>query len=216
MSSIIYIVRHAESVHNVSKDFSHRDPPLTALGITQASEVAKSFPSPDSVAAVVASPLIRAVETTLAAFAHILDKQVVGDSGTDNGARLIVDPNLQERSTLLCDTGSDRATLEKLFPNLNFGVLGDHWYEKEGAYTADDAAVEARAKVMRESLRDLTEELEKKGSAAEGKKDVIVVTHGAFMKFLVQDNTIDLPKAGWKAYTIGKQNDGEVTLLPVD
>jgi broad specificity phosphatase PhoE len=167
------------------------------------------------VAVVVTSPLTRAVQTTLAAFAHILDKQVVGDSGTDNGARLILDPNLQERSTLLCDTGSDRATLEKLFPNLNFGVLGNHWYIKEGAYIADDAAVEARAKVERETLRDLTEGLEK-GRAAQGKKDVVVVTHGVFMKFLVQDKTIDLPKAGWKAYTIGKRNDGEVTLLPVD
>ncbi|KAL5593154.1 hypothetical protein FOBRF1_012256 [Fusarium oxysporum] len=216
MASIIYLVRHAESVHNVSKDFSHRDPPLTVLGITQASEVAKSFPSPDSVAVVVTSPLTRAVETTLTAFAHILDKRVVGDSGIDKGARLILDPNLQERSTLLCDTGSDRATLEQQFPNLSFGVLGDNWYEKEGAYTADDAAVEARAKVVRESLRDLTEEFEKEGIAAEGKKDVVVVTHGAFMKFLAEDETIDLPKAGWKAYAIGKRDDGEVTLLPVD
>lgn len=95
-------------------------------------------------------------------------------------------------------------------------MLCNNWSEKEGAYTADDAAVEARAKVMRESLRDLTEELEKTGSAAEGKKDVVVVTHGAFMKFLAQDKSIDLPKAGWEAYTIGKRNDDEVTLLPVD
>jgi broad specificity phosphatase PhoE len=210
------IYRHAESAHNVSKDFSHRDPPLTDLGMTQARALVKSFPGPASVAVVLTSPLTRTLETTLAAFTHILDKQYVGDGGIDGGARLIVDPDLQERSALPCDTGSDRATLEKNFPNLDFGFLGDEWYAKDGAYTADDVAVKARAKAVREKLCDLVGKLEQEGNFAKGKGDVVVVTHGVFMKFLAEDETIDLPKAGWKAYKILKQDGGENTLLPVE
>ncbi|KAH7176238.1 phosphoglycerate mutase family protein [Dactylonectria macrodidyma] len=216
MASTIYLIRHAESVHNVSKDFSHRDPPLTELGIAQASALGKSFPSLASVAIVLTSPLTRTLETTLAAFSHILDKQSVGDGGIDAGARLVLDPDLQERSDLPCDTGSDRATLEERIPNLDFGVLQGKWYTKDGAHAADDTAVKARAKAVRERLRDLVEKLEQDGRAAEGKGDVVVVTHGVFMKFLAEDETIDLPKAGWKAYTVGKQEGGEVTLLPVE
>lgn len=146
MPSTIYLVRHAESAHNISKDFSHRDPPLTNLGITQASTLAKSLPNLASVAVVLTSPFTRTLETTLTAFIPILDKQFVGKGGIDGGARLVLDPDLQERSALPCDTSSDRATLEKKFPNLNFGVLGDNWYAKDGAYAPHDAAVEARAK----------------------------------------------------------------------
>lgn len=32
MPSTIYLVRHAESLHNTTKNFSLRDPPLTPLG----------------------------------------------------------------------------------------------------------------------------------------------------------------------------------------
>ncbi|KAH8907555.1 phosphoglycerate mutase [Coniochaeta sp. PMI_546] len=216
MGSVIYLVRHAESAHNVSKDFHHRDPPLTDLGKTQAAALGKSFPASASVAAVFTSPLTRTIETTLEAFAHILDRQAVGDDGIVGGARLVLDPDLQERSALPCDTGSDRATLELKFPNLDFGSLGDAWYAKDGAYAADDAAVEARAKAVRKRLSSALERLEQDGSAAEGKRDVVVVTHGVFMKFLAKDETIDLPKAGWQACTVSKRDDGEVDLVPVE
>jgi len=54
------LVRHAESVHNANKDFSQRDPPLTPLGISQASHLVGKFPDPSSVVAVITSPLTRA------------------------------------------------------------------------------------------------------------------------------------------------------------
>ncbi|CAM1507477.1 Fc.00g071180.m01.CDS01 [Cosmosporella sp. VM-42] len=215
MAPTIYLIRHAESVHNVSKDFSHRDPPLTELGVVQASALGESFPSLASVTIVMTSPLTRALETTLAAFSHVLDKQFVGDDGINAGAHLVLDPDLQERSDLPCDTGSDRATLEEKFPKLDFGALKGKWHTKDGAFAADDAAVKARAKAVRERLRDLVEKLEQDGSTAQGKGNVAVVTHGVFMKFLAEDETIDLPKAGWKAYTVGKREGDEVALLPV-
>lgn len=87
---------------------------------------------------------------------------------------------------------------------------------KDEAHDAHDAAVKTRAGAVRERLRHLVEELAQDGRAAEGKRDVVVVTHGVFMKFLAEDETIDLLKAGWKAYTVGKQEGGHVTVVPVE
>jgi hypothetical protein len=37
------------------------------------------------------------------------------------------------------------------------------------------------------------------------------------MKFLAEDETTDLPKAGWKGYTISKRDGGEVSCaLPIN
>jgi broad specificity phosphatase PhoE len=88
--------------------------------------------------------------------------------------------------------------------------LGNNWQAKEGAYSADDAAVEARANKVRRRLAKFAEEL-KNGQ----KKDIVVVTHGVFMKFLSGDPTIDLPKAGWSSYTITQDSAGDITLVPV-
>jgi len=207
MAPLVFLVRHAESAHNVSKDFSHRDPPLTSLGLEQASALVKSFPDPTSIVTVVSSPLTRTLQTTLAAFGHVLDKKYVGEVGRDGGAKLILDPDLQERSDLPCDTGSDRAKLQAEFPNLDFSGLGDQWFAKEGRFTADDEAVAVRAKAVRERLFDLVTE--------NGHGNMAVVTHGVFMKFLSEDSSIDLPKAGWMTYTVVKEG-GNVHLVPVE
>jgi broad specificity phosphatase PhoE len=212
MASQIHLVRHAESTHNVTKDFSVLDPSLTELGIKQAGQLVDSFPHSSSIGVVVTSPLKRAVQTTLAAFPHILDKRNYAREsnprGIDNGAKLIVDPDLQERSELPCDTGSDRLTLETTFPGVDFGPLGDGWQIKEGAYSADDEAVEARAARARKRLAQLADEM-KNGR----KKDIVVVTHGVFMKFLSGDQSIDLPKAGWSSYTISQDDAGHTVLV---
>jgi broad specificity phosphatase PhoE len=219
MPSTIYLVRHAESTHNVTKDFNLRDPGLTELGLTQAASLATSFPALSSIAIVLTSPLTRAIETTIAGFGAITDKNLPGNtSGTEGGARLILDPDLQERSDLPCDTGSDLATLRSRFPDLNINSLEEGWYIKEGANTADDAAVAARAGSVRKRLQLLVDELAE-ASVPETKKDIVVVTHGVFMKFLAGDDSLDLPKAGWKAYTVsngeGAHGVGPV-LIPVE
>ncbi|KAK3321268.1 histidine phosphatase superfamily [Cercophora scortea] len=218
MASKIYVVRHAESAHNVSKNFNLRDPGLTELGLAQSVDLATSFPALSSVAVVLASPLSRTIETTLAGFGVIIDKRHVGsDLGEDGGAKLILDPGLQERSDLPCDTGSDVATLKSKYPDLNLTGLKTEWYVKEGEFTADDAAVEARARALRRKLKAIVDELGQGGDNAQhqGKRDIVVVTHGVFIKFLVQDETIDLPKAGWRAYTIQEGDGDDVSLRVV-
>ena len=211
MPSTIYLVRHAESVHNVTKDFSLRDPGLTELGFTQASSLAASFPALSSIAAVVTSPLTRTIETTIAGFGAILDKKFVGGiRGREGGAKLILDPDLQERSDLPCDTGSELGTLRSRFPDLDISSLGEEWYVKEGAHAADDAAVAARARSVRRRLQSLADELVE-GGVPETKRDIVVVTHGVFMQFLAEDDTLDLPRAGWKAYTLSNLDGTEGT-----
>jgi broad specificity phosphatase PhoE len=214
MASQIHLVRHAESVHNITKNFSTLDPSLTKLGIEQAGQLVHKFTRSSSIGVIITSPLTRAVQTTLAGFPHVLDQRnfTPGSTagGIEGGARLIIDPDLQERSELPCDTGSERAVLETAFPGVDFKVLGDNWQAKEGAYSADDAAVEARANKVRRRLAEVAEELKD-----EQKKDIVVVTHGVFMKFLSGDPTIDLPKAGWSSYTIIQDGAGDIILVPV-
>jgi broad specificity phosphatase PhoE len=121
MGSKIFIVRHAESEHNVSKDFSELDPSLTTLGFRQAHQLSQTLPNPRSIAIVLSSPLRRAIQTTLAGFSEILDKRYFPNDpmqGADNGAILLLDADLQERSDLPCDTGSSKDVLRKAFPGL--------------------------------------------------------------------------------------------------
>jgi broad specificity phosphatase PhoE len=214
MASRIHLVRHAESAHNVTKNFSELDPPLTELGIEQASRLVQNFTRSSAIGVIFSSPLKRAIQTTLAGFPHVLDKRNYPPEynlrGIEGGAKLIVDPNLQERSDLPCDTGSERAVLETTFPGVDFGVLEDGWQSKEGPYAADDAAVQARADKVRKRLAEVVE-----GLKNEEKKDIVVVTHGVFMKFLSGDPTIDLAKAGWSSYTIEHDSVGGVVLVPV-
>jgi len=214
MPSTIYLIRHAESAHNVTKDFSLRDPGLTSQGFDQASSLATTFPALASTAVILTSPLRRTIETTLAGFGGIIDTNNNNNNKKKKAVvELILDPNLQERSDLPCDTGSDPSALRSLFPDLDFGVLADGWWAKEGRFTADDAAVAARAGAVRKRIGEVVRRLEAEGGE---KRDVVVVTHGVFMKFLTGDEGIDLPKAGWKAFTLGEgQGDGEVALVPV-
>ncbi|CAG8887994.1 unnamed protein product [Penicillium egyptiacum] len=208
MAPQIHLVRHAESIHNVSKDFSQLDPGLTPLGFEQARELTQTFPHAPQVGIILTSPLRRAIQTTLAAFSHVLDKRYFdqdSDHGIENGATLILDPDLQERSALPCDTGSTSSTLEQDFPRLDVKDLPEGWQVKEGIYAPEDEAVEERAKRVRSRVAELSDQLKE-----QQRKDIVIVTHGVFMKFLSGDADIDLPKAGWESYTLEKHSSGIV------
>ena len=215
MASTIYLVRHAESEHNISKDFSQLDPPLTPLGYAQAAHLASTFPHPERIAVVITSPLRRAIQTSLTGFRHVLDRRYFDQAsghGVEHGIALTLEPGLQERSAMPCDTGSERHELEKEFRNLDLAQLSENWQAKEGQYAADDDSVTLRATKMRERFRQLTVALRGKE-----RTDIVVITHGVFMKFLSGEEDIDLPKAGWKSYRIKEnEDDGSVILTPVE
>jgi len=77
----------------------------------------------------------------------------------------------------------------RLSLGVDVSVLADVWYSKTGIHASDDAAVEERAKRVRSCLTEISRELENKE-----KRDIIVVTHGVFMRILSGDQTTDLPK----------------------
>lgn len=196
MPSTIYLIRHAESLHNTTKNFSLRDPPLTPLGVTQSSSLLPTFSSlATTTALILTSPLTRAIETTLAAFGPVLPD-----------VKVVLDPDLQERSALPCDTGSPVATLVERFPTLEgeikAGIPEGKWFVKEGKFAEDDEAVRARAARVRGRLAGLVAGLDGE------RRDVVVVTHGVFMKFLAEDEGVDLPKAGWKGYRVEGEGEG--------
>jgi broad specificity phosphatase PhoE len=209
MSGRVYLVRHAESIHNVSKDFNHPDPALTDLGVTQSRSLAQKFPLPESIGLILTSPLQRTIESALLGFSTILNKRYYEDSslGIEGGVELILNSDLQESSSLPCDTGSSTTTLRTLFPTLDFNGLKDGWQIKDGFYSSDEIMVKERARVVRLDLARRLSEL--RG------KDLVVVTHGNFMKHLSGDQEIDLPKAGWKTFVV-KEVEGEISLLPVE
>lgn len=214
MASQIYVVRHAESEHNVSKDFSQLDPPLTALGFQQAHQMSHTLPDPSNVAIILCSPLRRAIQTTLAGFSEILDKRYfpkIPERGVNNGAILLLNADLQERSDLSCDTGSSVDELTNAFPHLDFDGLDESWPTKTDRYGPDDSAVRDRARRVTEMLENWAEKLRD-----DDRKDIVVVTHGVFMKFLTGDDNIDLPKAGWRSYGLQKQDHEGKSLVPRD
>lgn len=148
----------------------------------------------------------------MAAFSHVLGKQYFPPAsglGMDNGAALVLDADLQERSSMPCDTGSHPSVLDKEFLNLDLGRLHENWEAKQGPYAPDDESVRARAKRARATLEQMA-----KSFTGKEKKDIVVVTHGVFMKYLSGDDDINLPKAGWKPYTFKIDGeDNEQTLL---
>lgn len=163
---------------------------------------------------ILSSPLRRAIQTTLAGFSHVLDKRYYdGPSGfgVENGVELTLDPDLQERSALPCDTGSERHALEEEFLSLGLENLSESWQVKSGQYAADDDSVTLRAGRMRKKLEQLS--LALRGNE---RRDIVVVTHGVFMKFLSGEGAIDLPKAGWRSYTICNDKEDRAVLTPVD
>ena len=50
--SKVFLLRHAESQHNVDKNFQRLDPALTESGTTAAGQLGSSFPEPGSVGVV--------------------------------------------------------------------------------------------------------------------------------------------------------------------
>jgi broad specificity phosphatase PhoE len=213
MTSTIYLVRHAESEHNVLKDFTQHDPPLTTLGYTQAAHLADSIPNPERIAVVITSPLRRAIQTSLAGFRHVLDERYFDQGsgvGVEHGVALSLEPGLQERSSMPCDTGSQNSVLQKEFLNLDLSPLDENWRAKAVLYAEDDVSVTRRAEKMREKFKQMAATLHGKE-----KRNIVVVTHGVFMKYLAGEEDIDLPKAGWKSFVFS--DDGEdTTMTPVE
>ncbi|KAI1125157.1 histidine phosphatase superfamily [Nemania abortiva] len=172
MPVTIYLVRHAETISNVTGDGSHHDPGLTELGQQQSAELGAAFARLGHIDMIFTSPMQRAIQTTLGAFPKYTE-------------RFILLPELQERGKApcaQCDIGSHPGVLLAKYgeTRLDFSHMTEEWTNKgPGSFYAPSNALE-RARAARQLIREMVKPFE--GTDAR----IVVVTHGRFIQFLTQ------------------------------
>ncbi|KAH9988829.1 phosphoglycerate mutase [Xylariaceae sp. FL0662B] len=213
MPTTIHLVRHAQGIHNISRDNEAiHDPDLTSLGEQQCARLKHKFPYHDKLTHLFSSPLRRALYTCLLSFGSL------DPIASQDRPRLIALPELQEVSDSPCDTGSEPSSLEAEFGSLvDLSRLQVGWNSTSDWVSWDYKVdqLKERAKRARQVLRDILKDT--------GDDDhVVAVTHGAFVHFLTEDyHGIEPGQAtGWKntefrSYHFAESagNDSEVHLV---
>ncbi|KAJ8062995.1 hypothetical protein OCU04_008240 [Sclerotinia nivalis] len=174
MTITLHLVRHAQGFHNLSTaNHSMPDPLLTPTGKTQCETLSQTFP--EKITHLIASPLRRTLYTALYSFPTFIA----------DGFKVVALPELQETSTLPCDTGSEPAALAEEFAgSVDLKLVTEGWNSKVGRWDANAPAIEKRAREARVWLRDLGVKAEERGIA---NVNIVVVTHGGFLHYLTDD-----------------------------
>ncbi|KAI0022392.1 histidine phosphatase superfamily [Xylariomycetidae sp. FL0641] len=172
-NSRIFLTRHAQAEHNVGLDYFIADAPLTPLGRKQAASLARQIPQLQQEAElVVSSPLRRTMQTTYLGWGPAMERL---------GGRpaVVLLPQAQECNDYPCDTGSPREALEAdpEFAGFDFSPLTPDWTSKRGFWAADAAALAARARWVRQWLRERPE------------KNIVLVAHGDILRRITADPT---------------------------
>lgn len=175
--TIITCVRHAQGYHNLNAANERLpDPDLTPRGEAQCRTLSKTFPSPENITHLVASPLRRTLYTCLLSF----------PTAVARGLKVLAVPELQEVSGQPCNVGSAPSAVEAEFGTDQFaGVVDlsrvhDGWNSKKGRWGQGRETVTARARDARLILREIAQD-------GDGDKHIIVVTHGGFLHYLTED-----------------------------
>ena len=174
----IACVRHAQGFHNLSTaNHILPDPSLTPFGEEQCATLANSFPAHPEITHLVASPLRRTLYTALLSFPEAVAR----------GIKVIALPELQETSDLPCDTGSERAVLEKEFSDkVDLNLVGEGWNSKKGKWSPAASAIESRARDARIWLQNLAEKHQEENT--DGRDiHIVVVTHGGYLHYFTED-----------------------------
>ncbi|KAE9362972.1 phosphoglycerate mutase-like protein [Stipitochalara longipes BDJ] len=165
MAPTLILIRHAEGIHNVQRDFTIHDPPLTTLGLdTQCADLStalQSHPLAPKISLVVTSPLTRTLQTaTSLTFL------------TSRGVPIIALPFLQETTINNIDIGRPASLLASEFPGVDFSLVEKDpiWPRKEGIYAFEYEALTERGKLARKWLKERKEEV------------IAVVGHDGFMR----------------------------------
>ena len=188
---LVHIVRHCRAWNKYSPALSAanqpslrlrpdedrkqlHDPGLTPGGIRDAKRFTALYRNLRSPTLVVTSPLRRCLQTSIHAFSKLIESGEV---------RVIANPDLQEVTTDLCDTGTPLDVLRKEFPQIQFpdDLFPDVWPRnptvcpvKDGTIYADTRpAIQARANRFQHWLKNDLDD-----------NEVIVLTHGSFAHFL--------------------------------
>lgn len=160
MSPLLHFVRHAQGFHNLKpENSSMHDPLLTDKGLEQCAQLQNNFPYHEGIELLVSSPIKRTVYTSLLSFKKDIERKHL---------TVLCMPELQETTSLPCDTGSEPQELAEAFANepVNFDLVTPGWNVKKGKWGPEAEAISKRAHYAREWLKKRPE------------KEIVVVTHG--------------------------------------
>ncbi|KAI1090094.1 histidine phosphatase superfamily [Rostrohypoxylon terebratum] len=168
----IHIYRHAEGLHNVlARGGQIRDPYLTTLGLSQCAQIQRNTLAelPDII---ISSPLKRTIQTAVLCFTPAIDKR-------DKMVHLV--PELSEIGYHPCNQVSDRVALEKEFGGM---IDATRVPDKSPLLPGNKAEFEKRAVAARAAIKKVIDDYRELHSH-KGHLNVIVVTHGAFINYLI-------------------------------
>jgi broad specificity phosphatase PhoE len=134
------LLRHGQSEFNLHFGATRRDPGiidprLTPLGHTQAEEAAEQLRG-RGIERIIVSPYTRALQTARPVAAAL-------------GLTVTIDPIVRERFAFACDIGTPRPTLERDWPDHDFGRVEEVWWPAE---EEPEHAIVARASRFRTDL----------------------------------------------------------------
>ncbi|RDW57853.1 phosphoglycerate mutase family protein [Aspergillus mulundensis] len=212
MAFRLHVVRHAEAAHNPNHDTTILDPPLTAKGIHQCTNLNRSFRFKSEVGLVVASPLRRTIQTALLGFQDTLDTSyyAAGTGGVRGGAKFHLEADLQAHSDRNCDTGSTELVLRAEFPQLPWDTFGlDPLFpKKDGLYAPDMESLRRRGLRVQRYLAEIFRELENTD-----RRDIVVVVHGGFMRFLGLGDNLTVEQGDWETFNVTFTEDNRMEVV---
>ncbi|PVH80400.1 phosphoglycerate mutase-like protein [Cadophora sp. DSE1049] len=189
MAPTIILIRHAEAIHNITKDYTIHDPPLTEHGLTtQCSTLSRrlqeSLPLANQIDLIVVSPMQRTLQTAAASLNWL----------TARGIKTIALAELQETTTNAIDIGRPIEELTRDWPNIDWSAMDPIFPSKEGLYAFSAEALLRRGAAARKWLRSRPE------------KVIAVVGHAGFMRIGLCNRKFD--NADWRVFEF-ENVDGE-------
>jgi broad specificity phosphatase PhoE len=171
MPPTLLLIRHAEALHNKTRDHNLRDPGLTLAGFEQCvalrGRLQQELQQLPAVDLIVVSPMRRTLQTALTA----LDWLIIQD------VKVEADADWQEVYDKPCDTGSPLSEISGDFPRFDFSKVDPVYPNKSSPeserYAPYKSRVLARAQFALEKLYRRPEKL------------IIVVSHSSFMRLAV-------------------------------
>ncbi|KAL2148990.1 hypothetical protein VTH82DRAFT_1676 [Thermothelomyces myriococcoides] len=169
MPPTLILVRHAQGLHNVDRDYNIHDPVLSSLGREQCAQLKEHLlpriPKDLDVGLIIVSPMIRTIETALLAFGDLIDR----------GVPIVAHAGWQEISLQPCDIGTPLPELAARFPQVDFSQVNPLFPDKTSPAAAERYGFTRQAVVGRGRavLRELR---------ARPEKAVVVVSHSGFLR----------------------------------
>lgn len=156
------------------------------------------------------SPLRRTLQTARLGFQQTIDEKFYAQgsgAGVQNGATLLLEPDVQAHSARPCDTGSDIAILRSEFYDLPWEILDldPTFPAKEGLYASDPESLSLRGARIQRRLEQKFKEL--KDSK---RPDIVVVTHGGFLSSVIGQEKTEVGQARWKTFMVTFDQDSRI------